>query len=325
MTRVLASLLLLAATSCSTHNAGVDPQHPDAAADAAAGEPPTPDAADIKPTTCTGKSKPPLDATKTIMFGGLARTYDVHVPASYDPTHGTALILNFHGYTSNSSQEAFLSKMNPKSDAAGYIVVYPQGTGSTTGWNAGACCGEAASKNVDDVGFVGAMLDALEADLCIDPHRVFATGMSNGGFLSHRLACELADRIAAVAPVAGVLGIPTCTPSRPISVMHFHGTADNVVPYAGSANNGFAGVVDTWNGWATRDQCTDEPTVSFEKGDSKCQAHTHCAGGAEVILCTVDGGGHTWPGGFPIPTGKTTTDLDASDAMWAFFQRHPLP
>jgi polyhydroxybutyrate depolymerase len=276
-------------------------------------------------STCTGKKAQPLDKTWTIMAGGLTRTFAVHVPASYDPARGTPLILNFHGYTSNSSQEALLSKMNAKSDAAGYIVVYPQGTGSSPGWNAGACCGEAATMHVDDVGFVNAILDTLEAELCVDPHRVFSTGMSNGGFLSHRLACELPGRIAAVAPVAGVMAMPTCTPSRPISVMHFHGTADNVVPYGGNANSGFPSVADTIAGWVTRDQCTDAPAVSFEKGDSKCEAHTHCAGGAEVILCTVDGGGHTWPGGFPIPTGKTTTDLDASDAMWEFFQRHPLP
>src|SRR5262249_57738455 len=112
--------------------------------------------------------------------------------------------------------------------------------------NAGAGCGEGGMNMVDDVGFVGAILDKLQADVCVDTGRIYATGMSNGGFLSHRLACELSNRIAAVAPVAGVLGVPTCTPARPISVMHFHGTSDQLVPYNGNPQMGFLSVPDTW-------------------------------------------------------------------------------
>jgi polyhydroxybutyrate depolymerase len=277
-------------------------------------------------SSCTGKMAQPLDATWMISFGGLTRSFDVHVPASYDPQKPTPVVLNFHGYTSNSSQENMLSNMDAKSDAEGFIAVHPQGTGTSPSWNAGACCGEAVTNKVDDVGFVGAMLDKLEADLCVDASRVFATGMSNGGFLSHRLGCELADRIAAVAPVAGVLGIPTCTPSRPIAVMHFHGTADPLVPYNGNMQMGFPSVPDTWHGWATRNGCTDQPFMSFMKGDSSCQTYKQCGGGVETILCTVQNGGHTWPGGLPVPSlGNTTTDLSATDAMWDFFQRHPRP
>jgi len=269
-------------------------------------------------STCTGKAAQPRDATWMLTSGGVTRTFDVHVPASYDPAHPTPLILNFHGYSSNSWQQDLLSKMKAKSDAVGFIAVHPQGTGQTASWNAGSCCGDAVKNAVDDVGFVRAMLDRLEADLCIDAHRVFVTGMSNGGFLSHRLGCELADRIAAIAPVAGTLIVPTCTPARPMPVMHFHGTADTLVPYDA--------VPDTFAGWSTRDQCTDDATVMFEKGDVTCQAHHQCAGGAETILCTVDQGGHTWPGGFPIPgVGKTTNNIIATDAMWDFFQKHPLP
>jgi polyhydroxybutyrate depolymerase len=267
----------------------------------------------------------PLDATWMLSFGGMNRTFDVHVPASYDPSKPTPVVLNFHGYSSNSSQENLLSNMDAKSDAVGFIAVHPQGTGSTPSWNAGACCGEAAMNNTDDVGFVGAILDKLEADLCVDTHQVFATGMSNGGFLSHRLGCELADRIAAVAPVAGVLGIPTCTPSRPMPVMHFHGTADMLVPYDGNAQMGFASVPDTWHGWGTRNKCTDMPSVTFMMADSTCQTYKQCDGGVEVTLCTVQNGGHTWPGGFPVPSlGYTTTNLNATDAMWEFFQKHPM-
>jgi polyhydroxybutyrate depolymerase len=274
---------------------------------------------------CTGLGAQPLDSQWTVSFGGLDRMIDAHVPANYDPTRRTALILNFHGYTSNSGQEALLSKMNDKSDLEGFVVLYPNGTGSSPSWNAGACCGEAAMNMVDDVGFVSAVIDAAEARLCVDRRRVFATGMSNGGFLSHRLACELSNRIAAAAPVAGVLGIPTCTPTRPVPIMGFHGTADPLVPYNGSTSLNFPPVPDTYANWAIRDGCTQTPAETFRMMDSHCSTYSGCKGGSEVTLCTVDGGGHTWPGGTPIPVGYTTTYLSATDAMWTFFQKHAMP
>jgi polyhydroxybutyrate depolymerase len=237
-----------------------------------------------------------------------------------------AVVLNFHGYTSNGSQENLLSQMSAKADAAGFIAIHAEGTGSPQSWNAGACCGQAAMNGVDDIGFVRDILTTAGDRLCVDGKRVFATGMSNGGFLSHRLGCELADRIAAVAPVAGVLGMPTCTPSRPMPIIHFHGTADSLVPYNGNTSMGFPSVPDTFTGWGTRDQCTDTPSETFRMADSHCSSYLHCAGGAQVTLCTVDNGGHTWPGGTPVPSlGYTTTNLSATDAMWAFFQAHPLP
>jgi polyhydroxybutyrate depolymerase len=149
--------------------------------------------------------------------------------------------------------------------------------------------------------------------------------MSNGGFMSHRIGCELADQFAAIAPVAGVLGIPTCNPSRPMPVIHFHGTADTLVPYDGNAAMGFIPVLDTFHGWADRDGCTGTPAQTYAKGDATCQTYSQCAGGAEVTLCTIDGGGHTWPGGTPVPTlGLTSTDINATDAMWTFFSAHHL-
>src|SRR5262249_33405984 len=160
---------------------------------------------------------------------------------------------------------------------------------------------------------------------CLDVDRIYATGMSNGGFMSHRLGCELANRIAAIAPVAGVLGV-ACSPSRPMPVMDFHGTADTLVPYNGGSQYGFASVPDTIAGWAQRNGCTDTPAVTFSKGDSSCQTYQKCQAGVTVTLCTVQDGGHTWPGGTPYPSlGKTTTDLSATDAMWEFFKQNPMP
>lgn len=289
--------------------------------DAAVASPDAP----VAPVTCTGREAQPLDATWTLTSGGLERAFDVHVPASYDPARPAPVVFDFHGYTSNKEQQAFLSRMNEASDAHGFVAVHPQGTGASPSWNAGACCGTAVTEGVNDVGFVDAMLEALETRLCVDPARVYATGFSNGGFLSHRLACERAHRFAAIAPVAGVLGIEDCAPSRPVPVLHFHGTLDSLVPYEGNPSNGFPSVADTFAGWAARDGCEGPPTVTFAQGDTTCETHAACEGGAEVTLCTVTGGGHTWPGGVPIPgLGHTTTEIVATDAMWAFFDRHPL-
>jgi polyhydroxybutyrate depolymerase len=275
-------------------------------------------------TTCSGKSAAPLDQTLTVMSKGTTRTAHVHVPASYDPKRATPVVLNFHGYTSNAPEEELLTVMTPKADKEGFIVVYPDGLGGS--WNAGTCCGTSMSTNVDDVAFVADLLDAMETELCVDTRRVFATGMSNGGFLSHRLACELSTRIAAVAPVAGVLAPPTCDAKRAVPVMHFHGTADMLVPYGGDATMGIPSVADTIAGWAARDGCTGEPLETFRKGDAHCTTHGACAEGAEVTLCTIDNGGHTWPGGTPIVAlGNTSTNLSATDAMWTFFLAHPMP
>ncbi len=271
---------------------------------------------------CDAKQAQKLDDVWMIGSDGGARTMKVHVPAGYDPKRPTPVVFNFHGFGSNADQENQLAKMNAKADKETFVTVHAEGTANS--WNAGACCGEAVNQKIDDVAFVGKMIDALEDRLCVDDKRIFATGMSNGGFLSHRLGCELADRIAAIAPVAGVMGMPTCTPSRPISVMHFHGTADGLVPYNGSPSQNFPAVQTSFGDWAKRDGCTGQPEETFSKGDSKCSTYKTCGQGTEVTLCTVTGGGHTWPGGTPYPPlGYTTTDLVATDAMWDFFKRHP--
>lgn len=318
-----ASILIALAAACGNGGAAGEPDAAPAS-DAPADLDAPPADVDAPPAaTCVDRMPQPLDAVWTLTHANLQRSIRVHVPASYDPTRPTPVVLDFHGYTMSAQSQEDLTRLPEKADEAGFIAVHADGTGAPRGWNGGDCCGTPATTNLDDVGFVLALLDELERRLCVDPDRVFATGFSNGGFLSHRLACEAADRIAAIAPVAGVMGVDACAPSRPVPVMHTHGTADGIVPYNGGGLTGYRSVATTVAGWAARNGCTGEPIETFAQGDARCVAHRGCAGGAEVVLCTITGGGHTWPGGGYFPGGHISTDLSITDAMWDFFSAHP--
>jgi polyhydroxybutyrate depolymerase len=273
---------------------------------------------------CNGGSLQPGNSNRKITVGGIEREYNLHVPPSYDPATPIPLVLNFHGFTSNMAQQELFSMMSPKADSAGFIVAYPNGLKNASGaqsWNAGFCCADDPTR--DDVGFVNAMLDDLEGAGCIDAKRVYATGMSNGGYMSHLLGCKLADRIAAIAPVAGVLGIPAaeCQPSRPLSVIHFHGTADTLVEY----DAGYVTVPDSFAGWGERNGCTGTPKPTFTNGTAHCETYDTCDAGVSVTLCTLEGEGHCWPGQTLCPFGASTTDLIADDAMWDLFEKTSLP
>ena len=261
----------------------------------------------------------PLDATW--MVGG--RQVRVHVPASYDPTRATPVVLNLHGLASDGADQARVSHLIATSDANGFIAVHPNGTGSTRGWNGGDCCNPAASSGVNDTAWFSTLLDELESKLCVDPRRVFAMGLSNGAFMAHRLGCELSDRIAGIGAVAGVIGIDTCTPSRPVAVFHVHGTSDLVIPYNGGGINNSEPVATTMNRWATNNGCSSGTTIVYDHGDATCIRRNGCA--ADVELCTIDGGGHQWPGGDSLGAfnGTKSDDLIATDAAWAFFAAHP--
>jgi poly(3-hydroxybutyrate) depolymerase len=156
---------------------------------------------------------------RTLAMGAVTRSYRVYAGRRYDPTRPAMLVINLHGFTSNALQQELYANMPALADARGFVVASPDGLDAS--WNAGQCCGLSMTRAVDDVGFIRSLIDAVSAEYCVDPSRVFATGLSNGGFLSHRLACELSDRIAAVAPVAGVVGVPTCTPARAVPVFQF--------------------------------------------------------------------------------------------------------
>ena len=293
-----------------------------------------PEAAAPAPFTCQGKTGAKGDLTLSLTSAGAARTAIAHVPSAYDPATGAMLVLNFHGFSSDASQESLLTNMSAAADRDAFVVVYPQGIGN--GWSAGDCCTDLQSGPVDDIAFVKDLLAKLEADYCIDPKRVFATGMSNGGFFTHRLACEMSETFAAAAPVAGVLGIAPdmCKPTRMVPLLHFHGTSDPIVPYDGGSptidvpikGHHFRSVPVSTTFWRERQMCLDAGETTYAHGDTTCTRWGDCAGGSEVNLCIIDGGGHTWPGGLPIPfLGKTSTDVDATKMMLDFFRAHPLP
>lgn len=255
-------------------------------------------------------------------FGGTLRSYDLYVPEGLDPQTPVPLVVNLHAYLSSDDLQANFSNFDEAADAAGVVVVYPRAEFNS--WNAGACCGQAQLAGNDDVGFVRAVVADVQTQGCIDSRRIYATGMSNGGFMTHRLACEAADLFAAVAPVAGVIGVDAeaCTPSRPVPVMHFHGTADFVVSYFGGLFESVEGTID---GWVARNGCEGEPERIIDVGEAWCDAYSACEDGTEVVLCTVEGGGHCWPGNPACLGAFSTTMLDANDVMLEFFSGFSLP
>ncbi len=275
------------------------------------------DGAPAEPSTGCGRAPGAADQVVEVDHDGRTRTANVHLPTGYASSTPAPVVINFHGRNSTASQQQALSGMNAKANAESFIAVHPQGVGNT--WNAGRCCGDAMTGNVDDVGFISALIDTLEKTYCIDTSRIYATGLSNGGFMAHRLACDRADLVAAIAPVAGGDMTTACAPSRPVPVLHFHGTSDNVVPFEGFG--GFASIPQTMDAWSRRNSCTPGRATYLQTGDVTCEDWaSSCAQGSQVRLCRVDGGGHQWPGGLTIPgLGHNTSAISATDEMWSFF------
>jgi polyhydroxybutyrate depolymerase len=280
-----------------------------------------------KTPSCAGKTGASGDRAITITSGGRERTFDLHVPATYDPAKRTPLVFVFHGYTMDAKGIADATKFAAAADARGMLVAFPEGTSG--GFNGGSCCGAAASNKVDDLGFARDMIAKVDAEYCVDDKRVFSTGFSNGGYFSYLLACEASGTFAAVASVAGVIGVDpsTCKPKRPVPLLHIHGTGDLVVPFNGGgigASRSVATSVDTFK--ATNGCAAGDGAVVHDKDDVTCRSWAPCAGGSDVRLCSVSGGGHQWPGGAALPYGGSPSpNLDASAAIADFFVAHPMP
>jgi polyhydroxybutyrate depolymerase len=269
---------------------------------------------------------PARTESKTLKFGGRTRTYLIHRPEEYDGKTPLPLVLVLHGATQSAAGIERMSGMSAKADKENFLVAFPAGTsrsGLVPTWNAGACCGYALTNKVDDVGFLRALIDRLEHDYTVDRKRIFVTGISNGGMMSYRLACELADRIAAIAPVEGAQDLE-CRPSEPVSVIVFHGTADLLVPYKGGRTpfqigpvRNDAPAISTVAFWVKQDGCSATPKHE-ETSQLRVDAYSGCRDGAGVALYTIQGGHHMWPG-----TRLSRNDVPATDIMWSFFAAHP--
>jgi polyhydroxybutyrate depolymerase len=284
------------------------------------------------------------DYTRTLRVGDLERRYRIYIPAKYNATKPTPVVVVFHGGGGNPESMIRLTGMNAKADESGFIVVYPFGTGqlanSLLTFNGGECCGYAMQNKVDDVGFTRELLDDLSKVANVDADRVFATGLSNGGIMAHYVASELSDHIAAIAPVGGPLMMEAPRNKRPVPVMHFHGTADAFAPFQGGYGKGFLGrskvtkfrsVDHTIQSWVKTNGCNTEPEivalpdVANDKMKVTRKAWSGGKDGSEVVLIEIEGGSHAWPGQKPIVSllGESTMDVSANDLMWEFFEEHP--
>ena len=264
----------------------------------------------------------------SITHGGLTRTYILYVPASYSAGTPAPLVFNFHGYTSNATEQMFYGDFRPIADTAGFLLIHPMGTLDGSGqpyWNSGW------GGTVDDIGFTSALIDSLSLTYSINQDRVFSTGMSNGGFMSYTLACELSDRIAAIASVTGAMNLnqsSTCNASHQMPVMEIHGTSDATVAYIGAS--WIEATSNTLNYWATFNNCaipaimTPVPNINLTDGcTAEHYIYPNGLNGVDVEHYKIIGGGHTWPGA-PFTVGVTNRDLDASIKIWEFFMQYDI-
>lgn len=305
------ALLLLSACRATAPVASLGPAQAGPAQGGEAAVPPDPSPG------CSSKQAP-VAGNRRLTSSGRTRRFILVLPPQ--ATKGPLpLVLNFHGLVESPQLQQLLTQMDAEAKQRGLALVYPQGVGLS--WNAGTCCGRALDERVDDVRFVRDLVRELGREMCIDRSRIFATGMSNGGLFSYRLACEASDLIAAVAPVSAVDAMPRCEPARPVPVLAFNGTSDPVVHYGGGWWS-LRSATDSIADWARRDRCSSATRVAYHRGDARCEAHEGCA--ADVVFCSLSGGGHTWPGGTRAPfLGRTSSDIDATATILDFFAAHP--
>jgi polyhydroxybutyrate depolymerase len=241
------------------------------------------------------------------------RVYYILRPAN---RHGRLpMVLALHGSTQPPPGLEFRTKLDAEALTSGFVVVYPEGIGLS--WNSSDSGGDNHDPTIDDVGFIRQLIDKLVSKENVDPTRVFVTGISSGGEMAHRLACELADRVTAVASVSGDLGLAICNPVRPISVLEIHGTLDPFAPMEGDPLNNIPPTLSTMQRWVQINGCGADPTVSTS-GVAMTTTWGACRAGTDVVLVTIAGAGHTFwldgiPGGLP----------NINELIWGFFSRAP--
>ena len=295
----------------------------------------------------TSTAKAVREEKRTIDVAGAERWFLLTNP-EHDAETPVPLVLDLHGLSEGAQVHTLMSAFSDLAQKEGFAVVFPNGTGSPVHWETSLD----ATENID-IAFVKAILDTLGKDLCLDQSRVYATGLSNGAMMSSVLACTLSDRIAAIAPVAGVAKPDGCDPARPVPVLAFHGTADEILLFNGGIGSGLSRALGSRNGattvstaprpidldgagypataaaWADHNGCEADPTDE-EVGDEVTRRVYDCPPEGAVEFVIVEDGGHTWPGStlskaIVAIVGHTTFDIDATEEIWKFFQRFRLP
>jgi polyhydroxybutyrate depolymerase len=278
--------------------------------------------------------------TGSVTSGGMTRNYFIFVPSSYRAGQAVPLVLGFHGGGIGSGKGfARTTSFNQLAEQEKFIVVYPSGIDGQ--WNDGRGTPK-LHPDISDVDFVSALLDQVEKDYSIDSRRIYATGISNGGFFTQRLACELSNRIAAFAPVAASMAAPlskTCNPPKPVSILMINSPDDQFIPWKGGQMTKGAGgqilsIANAVQFWQKHNGCRANPQektlTPLDQADPTqvtLQSYTGCRNGSEVLLYTIQGGGHTWPNGDRQPKfllGVTSRNLTATNTVWNFFKRHSL-
>jgi polyhydroxybutyrate depolymerase len=284
-------------------------------------------------------------STRIIKIGSIERTYFVHVPSRFPGGRPAGLVLVLHGGGGTGRQIERHTRFSTLADHGGFIAVYPDAVDRNWNDGRGAAGIAAQQRNIDDVAFLSGLITVLTREFAVDPRRVYVTGASNGAFMSERLAAEVSQRIAAIAPVIGGMGPQVrdrFAPKAPVSVLLMNGTEDPLVPYQGgpvarSRSRGETiGIPEIVRLWTTYNRCSGPPeTVLLPDADPadgtrvRRTAYARCADRTAVTLYTIEGGGHTWPGGVQyLPRaiiGRTSRDIDATEVIWQFFAGHPRP
>jgi polyhydroxybutyrate depolymerase len=279
-----------------------------------------------------------FEQKQTLIHNGTERSYVIRIPGELPKGDGRLpLVLVLHGGGGNADNAEKMTGFTDKARTEGFIVVYPEGTGRRKDklltWNAGHCCGFAMDHRVDDVGFISALIDKLIESYPVDPTRIYATGMSNGGMMTHRLGIELSNRFAAIAPVVGTLFGDEKRPELPVSVIMLNGMLDKSVPYQGGPPGGrFA---NAWDGtpakpaleqlafWASVDGCTGGPVKDHHGALTRWRYR--CPAGRAVELHLVDDNGHAWPGGQQGSRmgDNPSSSINGTEVIWGFFKAHP--
>jgi len=258
---------------------------------------------------CAGRAGAAGTREISLESGGIERSFTLIVPQSALGGHPVPLVLVFHGVISDGQMIEAVTGLPDKAAEEGFITAAGDGVGQS--WNAGVCCNPAEQQGIDDVGFTRAMVAAIEAEYCVDPARVYATGFSNGSAMVFRLACEASDLFVAFAPVGGSLALFPCTPERPRPIDIINNVSDPIVPFALGPFS--------FDQFLRLNSCSAARVSSQPASNAACQTAPDCAAGATTSLCAVEGLGHDWPGGSKDPDGA----FKATDAVWDFFQAHP--